>query len=179
MKNVEDFKNLVSEAVESPKGSPKGKVPVEKDKAVTGSTDSVYDALDSVSTSIALSGLERKILEGVLIGTPISQLSYSLGIPENHIRTFLVRPKVKEYLKEVREAMIEMDQLMLTDALRRIVSDRISKLEDPTDFSGLSQKDTLDIIKVFMESNVNTQKAKEASKETNVFTAIYQQVMGS
>jgi len=172
--NIQNFKDLVTvEPVEA----------IEEEKGLIGplkgeeGTSSILEAIDSVYTTLAPSALEKSILEYSLSGTPIGQMSYKLGIPEGHIRTFIRRPKVKEYLKEVREAMVEIDQLMLSDTLRRIVGDRINGMEEDEDFSNLSRKDTLDVIKVFMELNQATAKGQEKAQETNIFTSIYAQVM--
>ena len=169
---VQNFKELV----ESPEGPSEPIKPLDPPKALEASS-SILEAIDSVYSTLAPSALERSILELSLAGTPIGQMSYKLGIPEGHIRTFIRRPKVKEYLKEVREAMVEIDQLMLSNTLRKIVGDRIDSMEDAQDFSNLSRKDTLDVIKVFMELNQSTAKGQDKEKETNVFTTIYQQVM--
>ncbi len=173
MSHVDNFKELLDKPPEAPE-EPLGQI-VPGDTVTTSS--SILEAIDSVYSTLAPSAIEKSILEYTLSGVPISQIAFKLGIPVGHVRTFIRRPKVKEYLKEVREALVEIDQLMLTDTLRKIVGARIENLEDPEDFSQLTRKDTLDVIKVFLESNVATAKGQKDAVETNVFTTIYAQVM--
>lgn len=141
--------------------------------------ESIQEALESTLTTLAPSELERNILEYSLQGRSIAQTSFALGIPESHIRAYLRNPKIKEYLKELKEAMNEIDQLMLTGALRKMVGARIKDIEDDPDssYSELSNKDTLDIIKTFADISAQISKGTDSKEETNVFTNIYQQIM--
>ena len=57
--------------------------------------EAILEAMDSTLTAIAPTAIERSIIEKTLQGISIPQVSYSLGIPEGHIRTFLRNPKIK------------------------------------------------------------------------------------
>ena len=139
--------------------------------------DSLKEAIDTTTTTLAPTALEKSILELTLQGTPIAQIAYQLGIPQSHVRTFIRNPKVKEYIKEVKEAMNEIDQMMLTGTLRKILTDRVDELDEDSTFANLSNKDTLDIIRAFSDITNHISKNQEKNQEINVFTAIYQQIL--
>ena len=168
MSNVQEFKDLLNDEEDDIVTAPESKVP-----------QAIVEALDTTPSDLVTSSLEKGILEHALQGINISSTAFSLGIPESYIRTYLRKPKVREYLQELKGVMAEIDQLMLTDTLRKIVGSRIEDMEDDDEasYSTLTKKDTLDVIKVFSEMTNNITKGQKEEKETTVFNTIYQQVM--
>ena len=167
MKHSQAFQDLLEKGPEKTEG--KAQVP-----------EVIAEAIDSTETLLAPTDMEKSILEKCLQGVSVSQISYGLSIPEGHVRTYLRNPKVKAYLKELKEAVNEIDQLMLTGTLRKIVGARIEEVEEgDAGYAALSNKDTLDVIKVFADITNSISKGQEKSQETNVFATIYQQVLGN
>jgi len=169
MSNAQNFKDLI--ALKTPEEPNKDKEPVEVEDEV------IKEAIDTTLTSLAPTVLERDILECALKGVGVSSMSFHLGVPESHIRTYLRNPKVKAYLKELKEAVNEIDQLMITDTLRKIVQGRIDNLEDDESYADLSNKDTLDVIKTFSDLTNQIAKGQSADTDDNVFINIYQQIL--
>lgn len=138
----------------------------------------ISEALDNtIPHGVAPTELERKILGLLLQGTPLSQIAFNTGLPEAHIRNYVRNPKVKEYLKELKEAMNEIDQLMLVNTMRQMVGDRIEELDEDDSYASLSRKDTLDIIKVFSDMTNQIAKSTKEEKSNDVFVNIYQQIL--
>ena len=171
----ESFRDLIEaeetestqEVVKKPEGSPKASAMVE--------------AFETTITALAPTTIEREILENSVQGLSVAASAYKIGIPESHVRTYLRNPKVKSYLKEIKEAINEIDQMMITGTLRKIVEARIEGAVDEDgniDFAGLSSKDTLDVIKVFSDITNQISKGQVQEKSDDVFVNIYQQIMG-
>ena len=138
----------------------------------------ISEALDNtIPHGVAPTELERKILGLLLQGTPLSQIAFKTGLPEAHIRNYVRNPKVKEYLKELKEAMNEIDQLMLVNTMRQMVGDRIDALDEDEDYASLSRKDTLDIITVFSDMTNQIAKSTKEEQTNDVFVNIYQQIL--
>jgi len=175
--NTQEFKDLIAEDSKSA-----GKeVPKEVDEELQV-PEVILEAMDQTLTVLAPTTLEKKILENSLQGISVAQTSYLLGVPESSIRTYLRKPQVKEYMKEIKEVVNEIDQMMITGTLRNILGDRVKEIQPDENgnitYSGLTRKDTLDVIKVF--SDITNQIAKGSKEEVgdNVFTNIYQQIIG-
>ena len=117
------------------------------------------------------------ILENSVQGISIATSAYQIGIPESHVRTYLRGPKVKAYLKEIKEAINEIDQMMITGTLRKIVQARVDNLEDDQSYADLSKKDTLDVIKVFSDITNQISKGQVQEKTDDIFVNIYQQII--
>lgn len=169
------------EALEQPKGVIHTKVPVSKDNDVQSSVEHpnsvIVEAMDSIPDKLATTDTERKILEGILDGLSTEQIAIRVGIPGTIVRTYVRNPKVKAYLKEVKEAMNEIDQLMITSTLRKIVGDRIAELDDDESYSNLTRKDTLDVIRAFADISGQISKSQVSEKSDDVFVNIYQQIL--
>jgi len=167
--DVKDFKELLSaeEFQEAPKKPEAPPV--------------IIEAMDNTPSDLMLTGIEKSIIEHTLQGLAIPTISYKLGVPESYIRNFIRKPKVKDYLKELKEAINELDQLMISSTLRKMVSSRVERIEeDPeADFGDLSKRDTLDIIRVFSDITNNIAKNQKEDKETSVFANIYQQIINN
>jgi len=159
------------------KDEPEVKVPPKEDNALEVPQNAFNEALDSTPTSLAPTELEKRILEGFSTGKTIPQLAISIGITEGFIRTYLRNPKVKEYLRELKEAMNEIDQMLLTSTVRKILVDRIDELGDDESFAKLSNKDTLDVIKTFADISNQITKAQSEEKSDDIFVNIYQQIL--
>lgn len=166
LKSEEETKSM-SEVVEEPSEAPRATALVE--------------AFDTTITALAPTAIEKEILENSVQGISIAASAYSIGIPESHVRTYLRNPKVKAYLKEIKEAINEIDQMMLTGTLRKIVEARVKDAVDDdgnVDFASLSSKDTLDVIKVFSDITNQIAKGQVQEKSDDVFVNIYQQIIG-
>ena len=148
-------------------------------KRVVETPPALQEVMECVETpdGLIVSSVERQIIEYILTGISIPQIAYKLSVPEGHIRTLIRKPKVKEYLQTLRESLVEVDQLMLTGTLRKMLQSKIDNLEDPNDFSQLTKKDTLDVIKVFLDTNNATIKAQKEDETQSVFVDIYAKVM--
>jgi len=168
MSNTDDFKKLIDRVEEEPK---------EVQEVSAEVPEVITEVMDSTLTALAPTAIEKSIIEQTLQGFPIPTISFSLGVPESHIRTFIRKPKVREYLKDLKEAMNEVDQLMLSSTLRKMVQGRVEELEDGESYASLSKKDTLDIIKTFADITNQVSKNQKEDKETSVFATIYQQIL--
>lgn len=149
--------------------------------AVVKEPSALAEAFETTTTALAPTVIEKGILENCLVGLTIASSAIQLGIPESHIRTYLRNPKVKAYLKEIKEATNEIDQMMLTGTLRKIVEARVEEAIDEdgnVDFASLSSKDTLDVIKVFSDITNQIAKGQVQEKSDDVFVNIYQQIIG-
>lgn len=167
--SAQDFKDLIE--------SDTTNTPAEPDSTLEVPS-TITEAFEHTMTDLAPTTLERGILESSLQGLSVSTTSFNLGIPESHVRAYLRRPQVKKYIKELKEAINEIDQMMITGTLRKMVGDRIDKLDEDQDYADLSRKDTLDIIKVFSEISQQVSKGQEKEKEGgNVFQTIYNQIL--
>jgi len=153
------------------------KVPEEDLNALQELTGPLKEAIDTTPNSLAPTVLEKRILEGVLLGLGVEQLAIKLGIPATHIRTYVRDPKVKAYLKEVKEALNEIDQLMITSTLRKIVGARIEELGEDESYASLTKKDTLDVIRAFSDITNQIAKAQVEEKSDDIFVNIYQQIL--
>jgi len=171
----ENFKDLI--ALDDAKEQTNTNVPEEKDKDVESLPDTLDEAFDSTVTDLAPTLAEKRILEGIVTGLTIPQLSIKLGVKESIIRTYVRNPKVKAYVKELKEAMNEIDQMMLTNTLRKIVGARIDELEEDESFAKLTKKDTLDVIKTFSEITNQITRAQSEEKSDDIFVNIYQQIL--
>jgi hypothetical protein len=186
--NVKDFKELLLEPSEpvDAKGlkepvDAKGlKEPSEPSALKEPLSPVIAEAMENTtSDALAPTALEKQILELSLQGIAVATIAYKVGVPESYIRNYIRNPKVKEYLKEVKVAMNELDQLMLSSTLRKMVGERIEKIEEDEDasYADLSRRDTLDIIRVFSDITTNIAKSQKEEKETSVFANIYQQII--
>lgn len=164
MSSSQNFKDLIASKDEE----------VRKDTSEV--PEVVKEAMDTTLTSLAPSVLERGILESILQGGSIKSTAIALQVPESHVRSYLRNPKVKAYMKELKEAVNEIDQMMLTNTLRGMVSARIEEADG--DLTHLSNKDTLDVIKVFADITNQISKGQAQEKDDNVFVNIYQQIIG-
>ena len=120
--------------------------------------------------------LELSILEGILLNKTPAQVATEVGLPAHSVKAYLSRKDVQEYLAELRDALNLQNQLILQDTLGKILQDRIAHLESE-DYSELTKKDTLDVIKVFSEVTSAISKSKKDSEQADVFVQIYNQVM--
>lgn len=145
------------------------------------STSAVLEAFDNTVTTLAPTAIEREILENAIVGLSVAVSAFKIGVPESHVRNYIRNPKVKLYIKELKEAINEIDQMMLTGTLRSIISARVDGAVDPesgeVDYAKLSNKDTLDIIKTFADISNQISKGQEADKSDDVFVNIYQQIL--
>lgn len=172
-----NFKDLIK-AQETQEESTNTKVPEEDLKPVTVTPDIINEAFETTPTSLAPTDTEKKILEHLVSGYGIAQIAIKLGVAETVIRTYVRNREVKEYIKEVKEALNEIDQMMLTSTLRKIVGARIEELEDSGEsFAKLTKKDTLDVIKTFSDITNQITKAQVDEKSDDVFVQIYQQIL--
>ena len=171
---VDDFRDLI-EAEET-----KSTTTVQKEPESSLKASAMVEAFDTTITALAPTAIEREILENSVQGLSVAASAYKIGIPESYIRTYLRNPKVKAYLKEIKEAINEIDQMMITGTLRKIVEARIEGAvgEDGNiDFASLSSKDTLDVIKVFSDITNQIAKGQVQEKSDDVFVNIYQQIL--
>ena len=175
MSGSDNFKDLI--ALEDSKDESNTNVPEKDLEGVENLPEVVNEAFDSTVTSLAPTKAEKKILEGIVTGLTIPQLAIKLGVKESIIRTYIRNPKVKAYVKELKEAMNEIDQMMLTNTLRKIVGARIDELEDDESFAKLTKKDTLDVIKTFSEITNQITRAQSEEKSDDIFVSIYQQIL--
>ena len=136
----------------------------------------IIEAMDNTEISLAVTPIESGILREVMGGASADSIALSLGLPVGIVRTFLRKKEVKDYIKEVRTTAAEVDQMMLADTLRGVVTQRIEDCEG--DLSLITKKDTLDVIKVLAEMNTGTLKAvTEGEKKNDVLVNIYNAVM--
>ena len=151
------------------------KAPIEVERA-----SAVVEAFETTVTSLAPTAMEREILENAVQGISVAVSAYKIGIPESHVRAYVRDPKVKAYLKEIKEAINEIDQMLITGTLRKIVSARVENALDEDgeiDYAKLSSKDTLDVIKVFSDITNQIAKGQEKEKSDDIFVSIYQQIL--
>ena len=169
----ESFEELLKEEEEP-------QVPETDLEVITAPVDSISEALETSLSTLAPSAVEKQILECFLRGYTIDQIVIKVGIQGSYIRTYLRNPKVREYIQEVKEAVNELDQMMLSDTLRKAVQARVEKAvseDGEVDYALISNKDTLDIIKVFADMTNNISKNKREEKSDNVFVNIYNQIL--
>jgi predicted transcriptional regulator len=133
------------------------------------------EALATTESTLAPTAVERQILGYILEGVSVEAISLKVGVTPAAIRGFLRKPKVKEYIKELREAAAEIDHMMLTSLTRGIIQQRVEESEG--DLSNLTRKDTLDVIKLFSEITSQTLKGAKDEKEQDVFVNIYNQIL--
>jgi predicted transcriptional regulator len=133
------------------------------------------EALATTESTLAPTAAERQILGYILEGVSVESISLKVGVTPAAIRGFLRKPKVKEYIKELREAAAEIDHMMLTSLTRGIIQQRVEESEG--DLSNLTRKDTLDVIKLFSEITSQTLKGAKDEKEQDVFVNIYNQIL--
>ncbi len=133
----------------------------------------------NVPDTLGTTDIERQILEGILQNKTVAQIAQVVGLPQSSIRAYLSRKEVQEYLKELRDAINVNNQLILQDTLGKILQARISKIEEECDgdFSQLTDKDTLDVIKAFSDVTGSIEKNKKAEEQSDIFVQIYNQVM--
>ena len=136
------------------------------------------EAFDSIESTLAPTREERRILEGAIKGTPINTLAINVGVPPAYIRNYLRNPKVKEYLKELRLAVNEIDQMLIAETLRKTLGARIDEVEENGgNYAALTNKDTLDIIRAFADFTSSTAKNAKEEKSDDIFVNIYQQII--
>ena len=138
----------------------------------------LQEAFKSSVSQIVASPLEMQILEQTLMLKTPDQIALELRIPPSSVRTFLRRKEVKEYLKELKEALNEIHQLKLQGIMSKMIDGRIERMvEQGEGFADLSRRDTLDIIKAFADITNNIAKQQSKEDQDNVFVNIYQQVL--
>lgn len=119
--------------------------------------------------------LETKILEGAIQGTSIYRLSIQLKIPQTFIRTFLSKNHVKKFLKEQNEVAAQNVQLKLQGLLSEILEERLEEVEG--DLSKLTNKDTLEVMKLLNDIASGVAKQSAQSEETDKYAAILEKVL--
>lgn len=140
--------------------------------------DTIGEALDTTESSLSISPTERGILECALAGNSVNQIAIKLCVPLVTVRTYLRRKAVKEFISEVKTSMNEIDQMMITSVMRKTLGARIDKIEEGSgDYSLITKKDTLDIIKVFSDITNNIHKQQKEEKSDDVFVNIYNQIL--
>lgn len=132
---------------------------------------------DSQESKIAYSETERDILEYTLKGHTPDLIAVQLALPKSYVRSFLLKKEVKDYLRELKEAKSQLLQLRALDIYSKIVDSRIATMEENgEDFSSLTNKDTIDVLRSAVELASGIDKARQSAQEGDVYVSILQQV---
>jgi hypothetical protein len=137
----------------------------------------IIAAMDEVGNPLELPASDIPILELATQGASPKNIANSTGYPLSYVRSFLNREDVQDYLVELKRAMNNILQMKLLDTYQRMLTDRIGILTaEGADFSKLSGKDTLDIMKALQTLTDSIERSNKEDKESNTLIQIYQQL---
>lgn len=114
--------------------------------------------------------METSIIVSVISGDSTKMTARKLRMPESFIRTFLNKPKVKAYIKEQKELAAELVQVKIQGLLTDILEERIEACDG--DIGRLTNKDTLDVLKLLQEVSSGISKASQQSETEDKYAAI-------
>lgn len=117
---------------------------------------------------------ETRILERTIEGMSVRAIAVSLKVPQAYVRTFLNKPKVKQYLKEIKESVANTTQLKLQGVLLSILEEQIDSVES---IKELTRKDPLEVMKLLAEISNQITKQEAQAEETDKYTSILERVM--
>lgn len=117
---------------------------------------------------------ETQILESVLAGDTPRVTATRLRIPKSFILTFLNKPKVKEYIRQQKELAAEIVQLKIQGLLTDVLEERIAEVDG--DLSKLTNKDTLDVLKLLADISGGIVKGQQQSEAEDKYSLILQKV---
>lgn len=131
---------------------------------------------DDVSSQLIpdFTQLETRILERTLEGMSVKTIAVSLKVPQVYIRGFLSKPKVKEYLKSIKESVANTTQLKLQGVLLAILEEQIDSVDNLAD---LTRKDPLEVMKLLSEISGQIIKQEAQEEETDKYASILEKVM--
>ena len=126
---------------------------------------------------LALSDLERKIIEGLATKKTPKELSIQLGIPKTAIANLLRKPGIQEFMQELVDARNQLMKMQLPDLLMDIIEDKVAVNDEDEDkrLADLTKKDVVDVAKQLNDLIKTTDSAKKDEAEDK-FSKLYQQI---
>ena len=119
--------------------------------------------------------LETLLLEYSLDGMSIRKISVALKAPEQYVRAFFNKKKVKAWMLEQKELQAEMLQMKIQGLLEEVIEKRIDDAEG--DVSKLTKKDTLDVLRLLHDISSGVTKQTSQSEADDKYTSILEKVM--
>ena len=126
-----------------------------------------------------LSAIEAEIVENHMMGKSNREVALALGVETKVVTGILNRDDVRQYLSVAQPEFELARKDRMLSLMNRVIDDRIKKIEEDedADFSGLSRKDTVDIILAMDGIQKEAEKAKLGSNQNNVYINLVNQLM--
>lgn len=118
--------------------------------------------------------LETDIIEGTLEGLSVKQVAVRYQIPKVFIRALLNKPKVRAYMKEIKEIVAVSTQLKLQSILTGVLEAQIESCEN---LEELTKKDPLEVMRLLADLSNQIVKGQEQAAETDKYANILSRIM--
>jgi len=118
--------------------------------------------------------LETDIIEKTLEGRSIKQVAIQYQVPQTFVRALLNRPKVKTYMRDIKEVVAASTQLKLQQVLTGVLE---AQMDNVDSLDELTRKDPLEVMRLLADISNQIIKGQEHAEETDKYANILSKIM--